>query len=79
MIEDGYKFCKLSPELWPLIDVKNSFPLSILSIFRPIFFKLCIRVDIMEIGLGLKMSKFRQLSQESLPLIDFKICFRSLS
>ena len=40
------KFRQLSPELWPLIDVKNSFPLSILSILRPIFFKLCIRVDI---------------------------------
>ena len=40
------KFRQLSPELWPLIDVKNSLPFSILSIFRPIFFKLCIRVDI---------------------------------
>ena len=27
------KFYQLSPELWPLIDVKNSFPLSILIIF----------------------------------------------
>ena len=27
------KFCQLSQELWPLIDVKSSFPLSILSIF----------------------------------------------
>ena len=40
------KFRQLSPELWPLIDVKNLFLLSVLSIFRPIFFKLCIRVDI---------------------------------
>ena len=40
------KFCHLSPELWPLIDVKSSFPLSILSIFWQIFFKLYIRVDI---------------------------------
>ena len=64
------KFCQLSPELWPLIDVENMFPLSILSIFRPIFFKLCIRVDIRKEGLGLKMSKFQQLSQELLPLID---------
>ena len=29
----------------------------------------------MKDGLGLKMSKFRQLSQESLPLIDFKKLF----
>ena len=27
------KFRQLSPELWPLIDIKNLFPLSILSIF----------------------------------------------
>ena len=40
------KFRQLSPELWPLIDVKSSFPLSILSIFVPIFFKLCIGVYI---------------------------------
>ena len=40
------KFRQLSPELWPLIDVKNWFLLSFLRIFRPIFFKLCIRVDI---------------------------------
>ena len=40
------KFCQLSQELWPLIDVTSSFPLSIVSIFRPIYFKLCIRVDI---------------------------------
>ena len=39
------KFRQLSPELWPLIDVRNSFPLSILSSVRPIFFKLYIRVD----------------------------------
>ena len=40
------KFGQLSQELWPLIVVKKSFPLSILSIFLPIFFKLCVRVDI---------------------------------
>ena len=47
------KFSQLSPELWPLIDVKNSFPLSILGIFLPIFFKLCIRVDIRKEWLGI--------------------------
>ena len=40
------KFRQLSQELWPLIDIKSLFPLSILIIFLPIFFKLCIRVDI---------------------------------
>ena len=43
------KFCQMTLELWPLIEVKNciffSFPLSNLSSFLPIFFKLCILVD----------------------------------
>ena len=47
------KFRQLSPELWPLIDVKNSFPLSFLSILCPIFFKLCIRVDIRKEWFGI--------------------------
>ena len=41
------KFCQLSQELLPLIDVKSLFPLSILSISGQIFFKLCIKVDIL--------------------------------
>ena len=57
-----------------MIDVKNSFPLSILIIFLPIFFKLCIRVDNRS-GLGLKMGKFCQLSPELWPLIDVKNSF----
>ena len=48
------KFRQSSPELWPLIDVKNSFPLPILSIFGPIFFKLCIRVDIRKEWFGIE-------------------------
>ena len=40
------KFCQLSPELWPLVDVRNSFLLSIFAIFWQIFFKLCMRVEI---------------------------------
>ena len=47
------KFRQLSPELWPLIDVKNLFPLSVLSIFLRIFFKLCIRVDIRKEWFGI--------------------------
>ena len=47
------KFCQLSQELWPLIDVKSSFPVSILSIFCLIFFKLCIRVDIRKEWFGI--------------------------
>ena len=46
-------FRQLSPEFHPLIDVKNLFPLSILSIFRSIFFKLCIIVDIRKEWFGI--------------------------
>ena len=48
------KFRQLSQELWPLITVKSSFPLSILSTFWPIFFKLCIRVDIKKEWFGIE-------------------------
>ena len=47
------KFRQLSQELWPLIDFKNSFPLSIFSIFLPILFKLCVRVDISKEWFGI--------------------------
>ena len=48
------KFRQLSQELCPLIDVKSSFRLSILSIFGPIFFKLCIRVHIKKEWFGIE-------------------------
>ena len=38
------KFRQMTLEVWPLIEV-FSFPLSNLSSFLPIFFKLCILVD----------------------------------
>ena len=47
------KFRQISAELWPLIDVRNWFLLSIFCIFLPIFFKLGIRVDIGEECLGI--------------------------
>ena len=40
------KFHQLSPELWPLINVRKLFSLSIFANFLPIFFKLGMRVDI---------------------------------
>ena len=40
------KFRQICTELWPLIYVKILFLGSILSIYRPIFFKLCIGVHI---------------------------------
>ena len=40
------KFWQISTELWPLIDVRNCFSLSIFGIPLPIVFKLDMRVDI---------------------------------
>ena len=40
------KFRQISTELWPLIYVKKFYSGSILSIYCPIFFKLCIGVHI---------------------------------
>ena len=43
------KFWQISTELWPLIDVRNWFSISIIfGIPLPIFFKLGIRVDIVK-------------------------------
>ena len=42
------KFWQVSTELWPLIDVRNRFSLSIFGIPLPIFFKLGMRVDIVK-------------------------------
>ena len=38
------KFRQLSPELWPLIDVKTYFPFSILSIFGVDIRKECFGI-----------------------------------
>ena len=40
------KFRQISTELWSLKDVRNLFSFSIFGISLPIFFKLCMRVDI---------------------------------
>ena len=42
------KFWQISTEIWPLIDVRNWFSLSIFGIPLPIFFKLGKRVDIVK-------------------------------
>ena len=47
------KFRQRSTELWPLIDVRNWFSYSIFGISLPIFFKLCMIVDIGKECLGI--------------------------
>ena len=52
------KFGEIGTELWPLIDVRNLFSLSIFGISLPIFFKLAIRVNIWEECLGIRYVNF---------------------
>ena len=52
-IEGGDNFWQISTELWPLIDVRNWFSLSILGIPLTIFFKLGMRVDILKESSGI--------------------------
>ena len=42
------KFWQISTELRPLIDIRNRFSLSIFIIPLPFFFKLGMRVDMVE-------------------------------
>ena len=73
------KFCQISTELWPLIDFRNWFSLSIVGISLPInlkFFKLGMRVDIEKECPGIsEMGKFWQISTELRPLIDVRNWF----
>ena len=48
------KFQHISTELWPLIDIRNWFPLSIFGMFLLIIYKLCMRVDIGKKCLGIE-------------------------
>ena len=48
------KYRQISTELRPLIDVRNWFSFSIFGISIPIFFKLCMRVDIGKECIGIK-------------------------
>ena len=47
------KFWQISTELWPLIDVRNLFSLSIFGIPLTIFFQLDMRVAIGKECLGI--------------------------
>ena len=47
------KFWQISTELLPLIDVRNWFSFSIFGISVPIFFKLGMRVDIVNECFGI--------------------------
>ena len=51
----GLKWAKFvyKQQLWPLIDVKLSFPDSNLSSFRPIFCKLCMDIDVRDEWFGI--------------------------
>ena len=57
-----------------MIYIKISFPASVLCIYQPIFFKLCIKVQSGSSGLGLKMGKFYQCIQSYGPSFMTKFC-----
>ena len=48
------KFRQINAELWPLIYIKITFPGSILSIYRPIFFRPCIGIHIRKEWFGIE-------------------------
>ena len=48
------KFHQISTELCPLIYVKILFPLAVLCIYGPVFFKLCIIVHIRKEWFGIE-------------------------
>ena len=48
------KFNEISTELWSLIYVEISFPASVLCIYRPIIFKLCIKVHMRKKWFGIE-------------------------
>ena len=74
------KFRQICTELWPLIYVINWFSLSIFGISLPIFFKLCMRVDIGKECLGIadgyiSTNMYRVMALD----LRYKLGFRSLS
>ena len=54
------KFRQISTELWPLIYGRNWFSPFIFGISSPIFFKVCMSVDVEKECLVLKMGTFCQ-------------------
>ena len=69
------KFRNICTEFWPLIYVRNWFSLSIFGISLPIFFKLCMRVDI---GKECRVN-FDKYVQSYDPCFTLEIDFHSLS
>ena len=68
-------FSKFATELRPLIDVRISFLLNILKMYRPINTKFCIHIIIDKIDVGIVNVVFRKFATELRPLIDIRIWF----
>ena len=64
----GLKMGKFRPELGPLIDVKNLFPLSILNFFDRFSSNFVKELILGRSGLGLKMSKFSSIKSRVIAL-----------
>ena len=72
-------FRQICTELWPSIYVKIPFLPNILSIFRPIFFKLCIRVHIRKEWFEIVDGKFSSNMYRVMALDLLKFRFRLIS
>ena len=56
------KFRRLSPELWPLIDIRNSFSLSFFAIFCRFSSNFVCELIFGRRVLGLQMDNFRHFT-----------------
>ena len=70
------KFRQINTELSPLIYVKISFSGSIWSIYRPIFFKFCIGVQIRKEWFGIEDGLFSSNKYRAMAL---DLCYNIVS
>ena len=68
-------FRKFATELQPLIDVRISFPLNIMTMNGHNLTKFCIHIIIDKVFLGIVKRHFCKFATELRPLIDARISF----
>ena len=72
-------FFKFVTELWPLIDVRISFPFNILRMNGQNLTKFCIHINIDKIYVGIVKLHFCKFVTDLWPMIDVRIPFCSIS
>ena len=68
MIVKRQIFCKFATELWPLIDVRISFPLNILRTNGQNLTKFCIHININNILVGIVKRYISQICNRVMAL-----------